>query len=267
MFKSDEVRVCLYADKAERGKADGATRAARKANKDAPAVTPLNVYDRVIIYPLGRVAATPVNIYTPVDLMRETLGQGPCEYVLDLAGIKPRAAGGDRPILAYATCGLWNDHIGPIIKKNLKKKTDGSFEPLDAETKAHLIQAMEEMWHFVHAVHDRLREYKKWGADMAGFCEQESARSAKVKAVADKIQAQVKRLNIDIGGHKFEGPGSEAYWKDRIPQLIAMVKEDRYGEVATIGDIRTLGNNQDERVSRCRQYVKALRQEVLLQDT
>ena len=46
-----------------------------------------------------------------------------------------------------------------------------------------------------------------------------------------------------------------------------MVKQDKYAEVASIGKIRDLGNDQDERVSRCRQYVKALRQEILLQDT
>jgi hypothetical protein len=229
-------------------------------------VRPIRKQD-LIIYPLGRVTATPVNVYTPIDLMRETLGQGPCEYVLDLAGIKPRGPGGDRPILAYATCGLWNQHIKPIVTKELKKKPDGSYEPLSPETKARLIQAMEEMWYFVHAVHDRLREYKTWGASLATLCEQEAARSGKVKAVADRIQADVQRLNKDVGAHKFDGPGSEAFWKDRIPVLIAQVKDDNYAEAKTIGDITTLGNNQDERVSRCRQYVKALRQDVLIEDT
>ena len=58
--------------------------------------------------------------------MRETLGQGPCEYILDLAGVKPRQAGGDRQTLAYATCGLWNDHIFPIVRQ-IKTKPDGTF--------------------------------------------------------------------------------------------------------------------------------------------
>ena len=54
-FRGDEVRLCLYADKGERNKARQATEAARKANKDAPEVLPPNVYERVLIYPLGRV--------------------------------------------------------------------------------------------------------------------------------------------------------------------------------------------------------------------
>ncbi|HEY3323542.1 MAG TPA: hypothetical protein VGP72_24020 [Planctomycetota bacterium] len=265
-FKGDETRLCLYADKSERAKAKVETAAARKANKDAPEVSPPNVYERVLIYPLNRTPATPLNVYTPVDLMRQTLGTGPCEYVLDIAGVKPRAAGGDRPILSYATCGLWNDHIKPIAK-GLKKKADGSFEPLDAPTKAHLIQALEEMWHFVHAVHDRLREYKQWSADAAAFCDRAAAQNAKVKSVVDKVQTHIAKLNVDIGRHKFDGPGSEAYWKDRVPELIAQVKADNYAGVESIGKIRDLGNDQDERVSRCRQYVKAARQEILMQDT
>ncbi len=246
VFKGDEVRLCLYADKNAR---------------DKP-----HVYERVIIYPLGRVASTPLNVYTPVDLMRETLGQGPCEYILDLAGVQPRPAGGDRPILSYATCGLWNDHIEPILRQ-LKKKPDGSFQPLDEKTKTHLVQALEDMWYFVHAIHDRLREYKQWGADMEAFCRQEATKGPQIKLIADQARAQLDRLNSDLARHKFEGPGSEAYWKDRVPELIGMVKADNYADLGAIAKIRDLGNQQDERVSRCRQYVKAILQEIVFQDS
>jgi hypothetical protein len=246
VFKSNETRLCLYTDKQARSKP--------------------HVYEHVLIYPLGRVAGTPLDVFTPVDLMRETLGQGPCEYILDLAGIKPRPAGGDRPTLAYATCGLWDYHLKPILGQ-LKKKPDGTFEPLDEKTKTHLVQAMEDMWYFVHAIHDRLREYKQWGAEAEAFCKKESATNPPSKPIADPALAQLARLNADLARHKFDGPGSEAYWKVRIPELIQMVKADNYADVAAIGKIRDLGNDQDERVSRCRQYVKAVLQEILFQDT
>lgn len=265
VFKGDEVRLCLYADKAERRKADNATVEARKTNKDAPAIPYPNLYERVIIYPLDRVAATPISAYTPVDLMRETLGAGPCEYVLDISGVKPRPVGGDRPILSYATCGLWMDHIFPITRE-FKKKPDGTYEPLNEKTKAHLIQALEDMWYFVHAIHDRLREYKKWGADNAEFCTQQATASPKLKPLADRLMVYINKLNSDIKEHRFEGPGTEAYWKDRIQELIKQAKEDKYAEIGTVGQIRNLGNTQDERVSRCRQYVKVMRQQIALEN-
>ncbi len=246
VFKGDEVRLCLYVDKRKRKQP--------------------HVYERVIIYPLGRNAATPLDVFTPVDLMRETLGQGPCEYILDLAGVKPRQAGGDRQTLAYATCGLWDAHISPIVRQ-IKRKDDGTFVPFDEKTKTHLIQAIEDMWYFVLAIHDRLREYRKWGTDADAFCKRESAKNRKVKPIADLALAHLGRLNSDLGRHKFEGPNSEAYWKDRIPELIRKVKADQYADVASIGKIRDLGNEQDERVSRCRQYVKAVLQEIVFQDT
>src|SRR5207248_7609761 len=39
-----------------------------------------------VIYPLGRANATPLDAFTVVDIVRDTLGVGPCEYILDLEG-------------------------------------------------------------------------------------------------------------------------------------------------------------------------------------
>ncbi len=36
-----------------------------------------------LIYPANRVPATPLDLFTVVDIGRATLGVGPCEYILD----------------------------------------------------------------------------------------------------------------------------------------------------------------------------------------
>ena len=41
-----------------------------------------------VVYPIGRVKQTPLDAYTVMDVMRNTLGVGPCEYILDLEGQK-----------------------------------------------------------------------------------------------------------------------------------------------------------------------------------
>jgi hypothetical protein len=159
-------------------------------------------------------------------------------------------------------------HIFPITGKfRGLKNEDGTYKPLDEKDKKHLINALEDMWYFVKAVHDRIREYKKWGGEMDTWLKQESAKSAKLKPVADKALARITTLNNDVKSLKFEGPGTEGYWKTRLPELEEMAKTDKYADIPSVGNIRDLGNRQDEMVSRCRQYVKGLRQDMILQDT
>jgi len=49
-----------------------------------PATRPTGLTDRtMVVYPIDRTRATPLTTYCLVDLMREVLGVGPCQYVLD----------------------------------------------------------------------------------------------------------------------------------------------------------------------------------------
>ena len=47
-----------------------------------------NQYDRVVVYSVDRLTKTPQTVYTPVDIMRHSLGVGPCEYALDLEALE-----------------------------------------------------------------------------------------------------------------------------------------------------------------------------------
>ena len=47
----------------------------------------------VLIYPLTRLSETPIDRYTPVDIVRNTLGVGPCQYLLDVEGQKQEHVG------------------------------------------------------------------------------------------------------------------------------------------------------------------------------
>lgn len=252
VFHGDVTKIAPYVDKKVRG---------QKRDDPAP-----HVYERVVIYPLERNKQTPDMVFTPVDLIREVLGQGPCEYVLDVAGVKSRGAGGERKLLADSTCGLWDQVIGPLSQEKLKGKKAG--EGLAEKDKERLITALDDMWFFVHAVHDRIREYKAWGAETEKFISGASANPA-VKPVATSLLQWVKGLNSDVNGLRFEGPGTEGFWKGRLSEVKENVKNDKYsfGEVESVGQIRNLGNLQDEMVSRCRQYAKCMRQEVSMQDT
>ena len=52
-----------------------------------------------LIYPIIRLADTPLDAYTVVDVVRATLGVGPCEYILDVEGQRAHSMG-------IATCAM-----------------------------------------------------------------------------------------------------------------------------------------------------------------
>jgi hypothetical protein len=54
-----------------------------------------------LLYPINRLETTPLEAFTVVDLMRATLGTGPCEYILDVEGQKKTFQG--RPTCASRT--------------------------------------------------------------------------------------------------------------------------------------------------------------------
>lgn len=275
-FVEDETRLCMYSDLKERNKAlninESEKYAAKQSAKDGkvhtpkPEVFPTNIYEKVLIYALDRATNTPLAVFTPVDVMRATLGQGPCEYVLDLEGVKPSPAGGKRELLAGATCPLWMDHVFYVMCK-MKKRADGTYEPLEPKLKERLLQALDDMRTFVHAVHDRLRGYREFGREMEKFCEEEAKRTPKVKPVAEKVLTITRTMNKDVAQIKLDGPDAgDNKWDKEIQTIIDAAKEERYDSVGKAGAIRDLGDYQDNMMSRCRRYVKGIRHEVSLID-
>jgi len=57
----------------------------------------------VLAYPSDRAKDTPLAMFTPVDIVRQTLGVGPCEYVLDREGLSQRSVNEGRKVLAAAS--------------------------------------------------------------------------------------------------------------------------------------------------------------------
>jgi len=62
-----------------------------------------------IVYPIDRTKATPLMEFTPVDILRNTLGIGPCQYILETEGL----ASADNPT---------PDNVMTWVEKQVKKK-------------------------------------------------------------------------------------------------------------------------------------------------
>jgi hypothetical protein len=202
-----------------------------------------------------------------------TLGQGPCEYVLDLEGVRPRSTGGTRDTLG-ATCGIWNGHLkcfadavdGKAVKYKYKGKILEPVKPgerFPPELEERLVQAVEDLLLFVTEVNKRMHEYRDFSDRMAAFCEKESSGSPQVKALADKVLEKAKQFQgkcHDANTQEMDKQWAE--WNVTIPKILEEVKAGKYDNIRKGGKIRDYAESQDIFIANARLFVKAMREEV-----
>ncbi len=120
-----------------------------------------------VIYPINRVTQTPLDIYTAVDVMRNTLGVGPCQHILDIEGQKSEYKG-------MATCDV-RDTLTPIYEKQEQKSKRAEVE-----------RALDGGLTFVKHIRGRITRYVEFGKKMRQY-------------LADQKKAHVGAVRVHCG--------------------------------------------------------------------
>jgi hypothetical protein len=199
----------------------------------------------VVVYPINRVQQTPLDAYTVVDVMRNTLGVGPCEHILDLEGQKSEYKG-------RATCGV-RDKLVPIYAKNMQK-----------QKRAEVDKTLDEGLAFVKHIRGRITRYVDFGHKMRQYlAEQKQAHpeSAEFIAEMDKLTQEI------------DSRVAARAAKIKTPEHVARMNEDFRKNVLNDDSpdalkgcqqyaraLVEIGDNQDELSGECRWVVKSLRQ-------
>ncbi len=198
-----------------------------------------------LIYPINRVQQTPLDAFTVVDVMRNTLGVGPCQHILDLEGQKSEYRG-------RATCSV-RDTLTPIYAQHQQK-----------QQRAKVDQTLDEGLTFVKHIRGRITRYVAFGQKMRQYLAEQkklhpeladfitemdqltqeidrryAAREAKIKtpAYVAQMNAAFRKNVLD-----YDGPDAAERCKEYTTALV------------------TIGDNQDELSGECRWVVKTLRQ-------
>jgi hypothetical protein len=199
----------------------------------------------VVVYPINRVKLTPLDAFTVVDVMRNTLGVGPCEHILDLEGQKAEYRG-------RATCSV-RDELTPIYAKKQQK-----------QQRAKVDKTLDEGLIFVKHIRGRITRYVEFGHKLRAYlAEQQKAHpeqaafltemdkltqeiDQRVAARADKIQTPevVAKMNAEFRKNVLDYDGPDALQRCRDYALALVV----------------IGDNQDELSGECRWVLKTLRQ-------
>ena len=205
----------------------------------------LQMQGPLVIYPINRVDKTPLGTFTVVDVMRNTLGVGPCEYILDLENQRGEYRG-------RATCSV-RDTLRGIYSRNQQKalRTDVN-RTLDEGLAfvKHIRGRITRYVEFGHHLRDYLAKQKQTHPELADPLKELEKildeLDARVAARADKIQtpAYVAAMNEDFRKNVLGDTGPEALEKCK-----------KYTAALVV-----IGDNQDELSGECRWVVKAVRQ-------
>ena len=221
----------------------------------------------VVIFPLNRLTETPVDATAIVDVVRNTMGVGPCQYILDVEGQKQEHVG-------RATC-----HVRTLLNETY---TAGQQKSKHREIEAWLGDAYD----FVTHIRKRILTYVDFGKEIRGHLAEQLKAHAELKegidaldAIASEIDMRVEKGMERLKQHKtlqmiaqevaerkeeatppalaaqlnrdFIAKGLPEYegadWKDRLKR--------EYTDPLT-----AIGGTQDDMVGECRWVVKALRQ-------
>lgn len=199
----------------------------------------------LVIYPANRTPETPPEVFTVLDVARNSLGAGPCEYILDLDNQKSSNKG-------HATC--WTrDWMMPVYTKGVQKSQAKEIqENLDAVvTFVKYIRARIDRYAgFLRTMRDTLAaqgkahpELKESIAALDRLCA-ESERRFKSREEKMKTPDYVVRLTEEFRkqGIDAEGPA-------------ALERCKAYTEA-----IVEVGDNQDQLAGELRWVVRAFRQ-------
>jgi hypothetical protein len=185
----------------------------------------------LLVYPIDRSGATPLTVTCPTDVMRNTLGVGPCQYILACEGLS--AQGDPTPDSVMK----WVEK--QFEQKKQKKAADDIKERLGVMVE-HVAQAKTRMQRY---------------AEFAGQLQ---------KALAGKPGAELFRPAVDDLARFVAiglGPTAEpAQAKSLAGEVAALVgKDDSLAKCQQLGErLRSIGAVQDGVLARCRMAVRRL---------
>ena len=202
-----------------------------------------------ILYPVDRLRETPLDAFTVVDIVRATLGVGPCEYILDVESHGEAYKG-------RATCGT-RDVLCPIYKQGRQKQERQRIE-----------QALRDVDVFVQHIRARVEDYRAFAHELLAFLAEQRKAHPEFAAPLVKLEGLARQIDARHAARKAQIK-TPAYVKSLTDKFRADLLDyegaDAFQRCKAITEaIVVVGGNQDELVGECRMVVKWIRQQAAL---
>jgi len=202
-----------------------------------------------LVYPINRVSGTPLDTFTVTDIVRATLGVGPCEYILDVEGQHSEYKG-------RATCAN-RDAINPIFEKGQQK-----------DKKAEIDKSLTEVVVFIRHIRGRIEGYVAFGHEMRKYLDGQKQAHPELAGPIGRVVTAAKAIDqkFDARKDKIKTPDETAAMVDAFAKACpGFAPADAFKKCKEFtAAIVVIGGNQDELAGECRWAVKVLRQEASL---
>jgi hypothetical protein len=224
----------------------------------------------VLVYPSDRNRETPLATFTPVDIVRNTLGVGPCEYVLDREGLQGRSANTGRRSFGRGVC----DTTTPIEYLFI--------EGIEARESALVGHLVDDILADISAINARVLEFRRFGKELGKLTDadrrgspdpadkrgapdpgkkRESGPAAQLLGEAEKSAKQIEALYQEKLP-TIKDPAHADQVGRRIKELASRSDPENLGECKTLTyELRDIAGTQHRMVGDYRVMVKRLRQE------
>jgi hypothetical protein len=198
----------------------------------------------LLVYALDRSRTTPLTTFCPIDVLRATLGVGPCQYILQTEGLGSDANPTPDGVMAF-------------VEKQFSRKR----EKKGADEIRNLLTQMTE--HVGHA-QARIATYTELADQVQAMCKAESQKphaspaAATLGRIADRMQqtvaAAAKKPKLTDRAARLAGEVTGLIGKDG-----ALAECQRLG-----AELRGVGAIQDRTLAKCRMDARWLRQQAAM---
>lgn len=195
----------------------------------------------VVVYPIDRALATPLTVYCPTDVLRNTLGVGPCEHILTTEGLATPA--NPTP-----------DNVMTWIQRQFKRRRG---RPSAEEVRKRLA----EMSKHAGRARARIVQYRDLASAVLALCRDSALTpqaAAGIAATAERIRKTVAEGLLACG--HVEGVDVLA------AAVLALVdKPDAAARCKPLAtQLRAIGAAQSRTLSKCRMAACWLRQQCVM---
>ena len=181
---------------------------------------------------------TPVEIFTPVDILKATLGRQTCEAILDVAGRKLRThhRRGAEGIRRACTCGC-TEAIEAVFKAGD-----------EVARKQYVEGAVGDMVYFVRVHLERIDEYRAFADDLIAFLRGAGRSSAELKPYLDGLEQIAQEILRDYDVQK-QNIKSMEYANELARKTMALTRRKEPGNLNACLELgkqwRGMGGAQD----------------------